>query len=301
MCRLASFWITQAGGGQSHVRGAPSPKLRDGYTGGLVMAGGTPRLRGGATDVGDNAEDHGVKVEDGDGKELRVDDILPGERKRGFVRADPDVLRQLVERNPKDPDAWCSLAGTMINGKHMDLEAAINAYRRALELDPNKLLALNNIGHIHARRSELGDAEAAYRKALHFAPDHTPTLVNLGVLLYSQKNPPDWEAAEECFCAALKKEPEHFQCMVNYANFLMERPLEEMDEPSPMGEFARERGDAGDWRDGERAYRADVVFNARKESEIIQNYMTCKVFSQPPLDVSPAAQYLTRQSVLAGG
>lgn len=167
--------------------GPPSPQLA-GVAPSAASAGGAARflggrLRGGcrkaeghgsAEDAGDQADCGGVEsgvmggveweARDCDGEPPVVyDGPLPTNRPH-FVVRDPEFLRAAAEKNPKEPQAWAMLATSLLNAPSRDQEGALNAYRRALELDPDHVLALNNVGHIHFSRSETRDAEAAYRK-----------------------------------------------------------------------------------------------------------------------------------------
>lgn len=232
--------------------------------------------------------DRNGTVADGDGVPVALDAPLPRAGKIAFNR-DPAVLRKMVENFPKDAKAWAALGSSMMQGSKGDHDSALHAYRRALELEPGNVLALNNVGHIHASRAELPDAEAAYRKGLHCSPRHVPCLVNLGVLLYSQKDPPQWEEAEDCFERALKIEPAYFKGMVNYANFMLERPIDDADfggdEPEERA-LASRIGAGKHWQDGEKAYLLDTALNEERETELLHYYLTCKVPS-PNIKPSP--------------
>jgi Flp pilus assembly protein TadD len=105
------------------------------------------------------ARDH-----DGDQQLLEHDGPLPTKRPNFLVREDAEFLRVAAEKNPKEPHCWAMLATSLLNGPSRDEDGALNAYRRALELDPDHVLSLNNVGHIHASKREARDAEAAYRK-----------------------------------------------------------------------------------------------------------------------------------------
>jgi len=64
-----------------------------------------------------------------------------------------------------------------------DDERAIIAYSKALEGDPALAAAHTNLGNLHYRRRERGEARAAYQRALALDPDQPEARYNLGNLL----------------------------------------------------------------------------------------------------------------------
>jgi len=173
-------------------RGTPSPFVTA-WSAGVATSFVGGRLRGGAGEAQgripaemrenrDDNDDHGeadcdgvergviggveweARDPDGDQQLLEHDGPLPTKRPTFLVRDDTEFLRAAAEKNPKEPQCWAMLATALLNGPSRDEEGALNAYRRALELDPEHVLSLNNVGHIHASKRETRDAEAAYRK-----------------------------------------------------------------------------------------------------------------------------------------
>lgn len=73
-----------------------------------------------------------------------------------------------------------------------DLEASVpdqarDAYRRALELDPNHIDARLNLGRLLHEAGEVEAAEAHYRAAIDARPDDATAWFNLGVALEDQE------------------------------------------------------------------------------------------------------------------
>jgi tetratricopeptide (TPR) repeat protein len=63
-----------------------------------------------------------------------------------------------------------------------DLQAAEEAYRRALELDPQNQFAYYNLGVIRQAQGDLPGAEENYRNAIRIAPDFAAALFNLAII-----------------------------------------------------------------------------------------------------------------------
>ncbi|HEY2352284.1 MAG TPA: tetratricopeptide repeat protein [Candidatus Acidoferrum sp.] len=64
-----------------------------------------------------------------------------------------------------------------------ELEAAEDAYRRALDIEPGHVDALNNLGMLSYERGSLEDATMLFRRAVDLHPDHMLSHFNLGSVL----------------------------------------------------------------------------------------------------------------------
>jgi len=63
-----------------------------------------------------------------------------------------------------------------------DFNAAVDAYLRVIQLDPQNKFAYYNLGVIEQSRGELPAAEGHYRTTLGLDPDFVPALFNLAIL-----------------------------------------------------------------------------------------------------------------------
>jgi tetratricopeptide (TPR) repeat protein len=112
---------------------------------------------------------------------------------------------EVIERGAKKPDSrareWFE-RGLTLEGE--DDGAALEAYARAIEADPELLDAQLNRGRLLHEAGRLAEAERAYTDALAACGAEPLLLFNLGVLLedLGQK-----DAAVEAYCAALEADP----------------------------------------------------------------------------------------------
>ncbi len=66
------------------------------------------------------------------------------------------------------------------------LDAAIGAYHKALDLQPDQVETLNNLGTAHAQKGELDEALRFYNRALAVKPDYVEAQGNLGSVFVKQ-------------------------------------------------------------------------------------------------------------------
>jgi tetratricopeptide (TPR) repeat protein len=85
-----------------------------------------------------------------------------------------------------------------------DLVGAINAYERALRLDPSRLDARSNLGAAFARLGQYDEAIAQYREVLGADPGQNGVRFNLGLALYKASR---IEPAAEVFEELVARDP----------------------------------------------------------------------------------------------
>ena len=96
-------------------------------------------------------------------------------------------------------------------------DAAFEAGRRALTIDPNLPQALNNVGIIHYERDEFDDAAAHYRRAIALAPAYVEAYSNLGNALRAQKK---YDEALTAYRQALQLRPGYVDALNNMGTAL---------------------------------------------------------------------------------
>ncbi len=93
-------------------------------------------------------------------------------------------LSEYLKQYPKDEQAW-----TLLSIAHSDLEQldeALQAYDRALALDPGCVKALTAKGIVHRKRGEYDKALAAYRSALKVNPNHAEAYTSMALVALLQ-------------------------------------------------------------------------------------------------------------------
>lgn len=85
-----------------------------------------------------------------------------------------------------------------------DGRAAEAGYRRVLQIEPQRVVAWNNLGMLLAAGQRHAEAEAAYREAVRHNPEYIQAYNNLGILLDRLKRRTE---AEQCYLEAIRIAP----------------------------------------------------------------------------------------------
>ncbi|MBN1233627.1 MAG: tetratricopeptide repeat protein [Candidatus Coatesbacteria bacterium] len=93
--------------------------------------------------------------------------------------------------------------------------AAISEFEKALELDPEVVEVLNNIGLAYIEIGQMNKAEEAFKKLLEKRPNLAETYNNLGWLYYSLE---DFDKAVDMYSKSLAINPSFVQAMLNLAS-----------------------------------------------------------------------------------
>ena len=124
----------------------------------------------------------------------RADATLRIARYRGFVaqsleRFDEAVTayEHVVAREPQDFESWNNLG----NARHEtgDLDAAMDAFQRARQLDPNKAIVFTNLARVLMSKDRYEDACLMLEKAALLSPGDPAPLIELGRTLTSMDHP----------------------------------------------------------------------------------------------------------------
>jgi tetratricopeptide (TPR) repeat protein len=92
------------------------------------------------------------------------------------------------------------------------LQEAVQAYRKAIDLDPKLATAHNNLGLALQAQGRLQEAVVAYRQAILLEPDNTEAHTNLGNALKAKG---DFEGAIACYRRAIAADPKDAQAHTN--------------------------------------------------------------------------------------
>ena len=88
-----------------------------------------------------------------------------------------------------------------------NLEEAIAAFRRAIELNPDLSWCYHHLGEALAKLGQFEEAIASYRHAIELNPNFSWSYHHLGDALYQQQQ---WDESVVAFRSAIELNPEHF-------------------------------------------------------------------------------------------
>ena len=106
------------------------------------------------------------------------------------------------------------LQGCRLDEDEGSYDAAEQAYRKAIELDPTLANALTNLGNLMFKRERMPEAEALYTRALKLDAEQPEAHYNLGFLLFERR---EVAAAVESFQRALSSDPSFADAHFNLA------------------------------------------------------------------------------------
>lgn len=129
---------------------------------------------------------------------------------RGDFQSTIDLLKRLLESDPKHKDAWINL-GRAYMGQHKT-DQAIEAFRKQADIDPYNEYAYGNLGWAYSTARNYADAEAAYKKALEINPLSNYAHGALAGMYVEQKK---YDAAVPEFEKAASLTPENPVIQVN--------------------------------------------------------------------------------------
>ena len=137
----------------------------------------------------------------------------------GVVRAELDekdaaiaAYRRAIEINPEFAEALANL-GLLLNGKGLRAEA-ISIYRQSISLQPNNPEVHCNLGSALSEDGLLDEAMNCYRRAIEINPEFANAHYNMGNAMRAQRR---HEEAVQCFLTALKAQPDLVQAFSNLA------------------------------------------------------------------------------------
>lgn len=92
-----------------------------------------------------------------------------------------DACRQILALRPDDKRARAVIGN--LYAEAGDLEAAVQEFKRLVEIDPTQADAWFNLGFLHEKRDELTPAERCFRKAVELRPTLDRAWYGLGLVL----------------------------------------------------------------------------------------------------------------------
>src|SRR5262249_54714409 len=131
------------------------------------------------------------------------------------------ILRQAQERHPADFWINHNLAEYLYELDPPGTEEAISCLRVAVALRPESTGARVNLGFALSKGGKLAEAETQYRKALELNPDCVLAFLNLGALLSNHKK--QHEEASTAFRKAIRLNPNFATLHYNLGISLLEQ------------------------------------------------------------------------------
>lgn len=121
--------------------------------------------------------------------------------------------RHEPQRNREQADFWFQ-KGLELEQSNAPVDEAIEAYLKAIELNPNAAGALVNLGTIYFHKRDWTKSEQYYRGAVEADPNYALAHYNLGNL-YDERSDPDHAYAH--YHAALRIQPQYADAHYNLA------------------------------------------------------------------------------------
>lgn len=151
-------------------------------------------------------------------KQERVSHSVPAPESRGkeiLPNLEQVIVKQEAPnniRNESGIDAFLYSASELEMKK--DYQGALTKYKKALELDRNNYIVMNNIAYIYISLGLIGESVNYSKKALELNKDYVPALINIGI---ASAKSGDISAAEEYLTQALKLDPDNKSALLNLA------------------------------------------------------------------------------------
>ncbi|MEG4054325.1 MULTISPECIES: tetratricopeptide repeat protein [unclassified Microcoleus] len=140
-----------------------------------------------------------------------------------------------------------------------NLEEAIAAYRRAIELNPDHSWSHHNVGEALGKLGQFEEAIASYRRAIELNPDFSWSYHHLGDALERRQQ---WEEAVVVFRKAIELNADHFGSYVGLGKSL--EKLGQLDEAIAAYRRASEINPEADWIQ----YRLGEVLQQRTQLDL---------------------------------
>ena len=99
------------------------------------------------------------------------------------------MAEQFVAREPKNVQAWIQLGNDLFDTNQA--QKSIEAYAKALELQPNNPDVLTDQGVMFRAVGQFDQAIANFEKAQKIAPDHLQSLINIAVVYDNDLKKPE--------------------------------------------------------------------------------------------------------------
>ena len=128
-------------------------------------------------------------------------------------------LQESLRLDPNQAPAWVNL-GVAVRQQGRSDNLAREHFERALQLDENNLMALNNLASLHVGSKNFGEATACLERAIGINPRYAKAHQNLGVVYAKQQR---WDEAIVSLKRAIDLSPEETAARLELARLLQSR------------------------------------------------------------------------------
>jgi len=143
---------------------------------------------------------------------------------RGDVDGALAAYRKALELKPDYAVARCNIGLSLLKNRN-DLDGAVAAHREAIRLAPNSVFARLSLGTIMQSRGNLDEAVRLFREAIDIDPDNAAIHSSLGGALGTRG---DWSDAVDAYRDAVARNPEYAPALAGLGNAL--RDMGRLDE-----------------------------------------------------------------------
>src|SRR5262249_52766228 len=128
------------------------------------------------------------------------------------------ALLNVTQAEPRWASAYTSLGSAYYSGAKF--KESIEAYRKALELDPNNAAAAAGLGLARVGKGEK-DGVKDIERAIRLDPNCAVAHLNLAIVLSQSKSKKDWTRAEDEFKKAISLNPQNLEFQNNAAERML--------------------------------------------------------------------------------
>ena len=114
------------------------------------------------------------------------------------------LMEPVPQEEPSSAERYFQEASMLDDGDPQNIEPALRAYRRALEIDPYLVAALINLANLHYSRDDVVEAQALYERAITLEPDVFEAHFNLGNIFHDLGR---YIEAQACYREAIRLNP----------------------------------------------------------------------------------------------
>ena len=171
------------------------------------------RHRGGRLDEAEALYRRVLELEPGNADALHLLGVVAHQRGENELAA--DLIGQAIARNDRVPAFHNNLGNALF--ALGSVEAAAEAYRRTLALQPEHADARFNLGAVYQAQGRPEEAAAAFEQVLRLRPAHVHAWTNLGAVRYGQGRLAD---AATCYQRAVACAPGYAEASLNLGNVL---------------------------------------------------------------------------------